>query len=118
MGQAPDRSWTLHHSNIPDGWYAPANILGFRFGTNDYSMIPYWFVLLLAAVVGTVPWIRFIFSLRTMLIAVTAIAALLGLARLATFTSERLWLSCYVAVAALTIWGMTLFVRVLERRKE
>jgi hypothetical protein len=83
----PNRSWTLAQLNISDDWHVPANILCFRFGAPNSSMIPYWFVLLLAAIVGTVPWIRWSFSLRTMLIAVTVIAALLGLGRLATISN-------------------------------
>ena len=66
-------------------WRFPPNFLGFRFN-DTFSMVPYWFALLLAAAIGTVPWIRWSFSLRTMLIAVIVIAALLAFARLATFT--------------------------------
>jgi len=50
-------------------------------------MIPYWFVLFRTAGIGIVPWMHWSFTLRTMLIAVTAIAVLLGLARLATFSN-------------------------------
>ena len=67
-------------------WPFPPNILGFRFN-DSFSMVPYWFVLLLAAAFGVAPWIRWQFSLRTMLIAVTVIAALFGLVRLATFSN-------------------------------
>ena len=55
--------------------------LGFRFvrfdpngakhtyGPKDFSRIPYWPFMFLAAAVGTVLWIRWSFSLRTMMIA-------------------------------------------------
>jgi hypothetical protein len=29
---------------------------------------------------------------------------------------DRLWVPCYVAAAVLTIWGISLFVRFLDRR--
>jgi hypothetical protein len=80
--------WT-HSASDKNTFVYGATILGFRlsFGENNCSKIPYWFVLLVTAGIGSVPWIRWSFSLRTMLIAVTLIAALLGLARLATFSN-------------------------------
>jgi hypothetical protein len=80
--------WRYARLLIPDDYHIRANILGFRFGgTPNVSMIPYWFVLFLTAGIGIVPWMHWSFSLRTMLIAVTATAVLLGLARLATFSN-------------------------------
>jgi len=97
----PPFVWKLYHGkrSLDDTKVAP-NVLGFRFvrsnpnrgnvpyNENDFDRIPYWFFLLLAAAIGAVPWIRirWSFSLRTMLIAVTLIVALIGFARLATFT--------------------------------
>jgi hypothetical protein len=81
--------WSWDHRVFPAGVVPiPANVLGFRFGLGDaiLFMIPCWFVVLVAAGIGIVPWIRWSFSLRTMLIVVTIIAAMLGLARLATFS--------------------------------
>jgi hypothetical protein len=81
--------------DVPLSWHhyvelrlIPANILGFHFsfGANDFLMIPYWFVLFITVGMAILPWMRWSFGLRTMLIAVTVIAALLGLARLATFS--------------------------------
>jgi uncharacterized membrane protein YbaN (DUF454 family) len=40
---------------------------------------PYWFALLMSATLAAVPWFRWRFSLRTLLVAMTLIAALLGL---------------------------------------
>ena len=45
----------------------------------DTIMMPYWFLVLLSAVFAAAPWIRHQFSLRTLLIATTLIAVLLGL---------------------------------------
>ena len=76
-------------ASLRDDWrIKEANILGFRFyGVPNVSMIPYWFILFLTAGIGIVPWMHWSFSLRTILIAVTGIAVLLGLARLATFSN-------------------------------
>lgn len=40
--------------------------------------VPYWSLILLAALIGSIPWISFRFSLRTLLIAVTLVAVGLG----------------------------------------
>ncbi len=45
-----------------------------------FAYIPHWFVIILAATSGIVPWLRWHFSLRTLLIATTLIALVLGLA--------------------------------------
>ena len=83
-----NRPWKYAPRYLSDDWRVPANILGFRFGgTPNVSMVPYWFVLFLTAGLGIVPWMRWKFSLRTMLITVTATATLLGLARLATISN-------------------------------
>jgi hypothetical protein len=41
--------------------------------------VPYWAPILLAAVFGGAPWLRWRFSLRTLLIATTLVAVVLGL---------------------------------------
>jgi hypothetical protein len=41
--------------------------------------LPYWFPVLVAGTVAIVPWLRWRFSLRTLLIATTLVAVLLGL---------------------------------------
>jgi hypothetical protein len=40
--------------------------------------VPHWFFLLLATVLAAAPWIPWRFSFRTMLVAMTVVAALLG----------------------------------------
>jgi hypothetical protein len=49
----------------------------------DIAVLPYWFLVSLSAIFAVGPWIRqlrWCFSLRTLLIATTLIAVLLGLA--------------------------------------
>jgi hypothetical protein len=41
--------------------------------------IPYWPIALTSAILATLPWLRWQFSLRTLLIAMTILAAVLGL---------------------------------------
>jgi hypothetical protein len=42
-------------------------------------IIPYWFAVTVPAVLATVSWLQFRFSLRTLLIAATLVAVVLGL---------------------------------------
>jgi hypothetical protein len=42
------------------------------------SFIPYWFLVSAFATVATLPWIRWRFRLRTLLIAMTLVAVMLG----------------------------------------
>jgi hypothetical protein len=56
--------------------------LGFAWGsvTNcSYALVPYWFPLAVLATLGVLPWLPWRFSLRTLLIAMTVVAAILGL---------------------------------------
>ena len=58
-------------------------VLGFgvlKGQTSLYSQMPHWFLVSLTAFAGIAPWIRWSkrFSLRTLLIGMTIIAALLG----------------------------------------
>ncbi len=54
---------------------------GIQFGTIHMGFTtPHWFQTLLFAALGVVPWIRWRFTLRTMLIATTLVAVVLGLA--------------------------------------
>jgi hypothetical protein len=72
------------HDNYPpsaqkDYW---PKLLGFCYAeTPSYSqiLIPYWFITLLSIVVGTVPWLRWRFTLRTVLLAITVVGVVLGL---------------------------------------
>jgi hypothetical protein len=62
-----------------------AGILGFGVSTKELSSdirVPCWFPVLLASMTGITPWIRWSrgFSLRTLLIVTTLVAAVLALA--------------------------------------
>jgi hypothetical protein len=41
-------------------------------------IIPVWFAVLLFAGIGAIPWVRYRFSLRTLLVAMTLVAVVLG----------------------------------------
>lgn len=64
-------------------------ILGFgmMFAANSWVLtLPHWFLVFLFAAVATTPWLRWRFSLRTLLIATALVAVLLGLLVYATRT--------------------------------
>jgi hypothetical protein len=54
-------------------------VLGFRWYSWRAFYVPYWFPIMLFAVLATVPWLPWQFSLRTLLIAMTLVAMMLGL---------------------------------------
>jgi hypothetical protein len=64
----PNRNWWLGHSDI-EPWY--------RFAPES-TILPVWSLLLLLTMLAPLPWIRWRFSLRTLLIGVTVAAVLLG----------------------------------------
>jgi hypothetical protein len=43
-------------------------------------ILPFWFLILASMSLGTAPWLRWRYSLRTLLIAITLVAVVLGLA--------------------------------------
>jgi hypothetical protein len=60
----------------------PDNAFGFeakRFGSGFSITTPYWFWTTFVAAVGAVPWLRWRFSLRTLIITTTFVAGVLGL---------------------------------------
>ena len=69
-------------------WISPGSlnlkggVLGFRFDTNHYNwtaILPYWFLVSLCLAISAVPWVRWKFSLRALLlVATTLIAVVLG----------------------------------------
>jgi hypothetical protein len=50
-----------------------------RIPTSWAILVPHWMLVLLVGGIGTIPWLRFQFSLRTLLIATTLVAVVLGL---------------------------------------
>jgi hypothetical protein len=75
-------SWEPSAPYRPE-WAGQINRYGFRY--NMYSngswnvWGPLWLVSAVAASIAAVPWVRFRFGLRTLLIATTLVAAVLGL---------------------------------------
>jgi hypothetical protein len=60
----------------------PLSIIGFRWLFTPRLIIvvvPHWFILLITAACAAIPWIKLQFGLRTLLIAMTLVAAFLGL---------------------------------------
>jgi hypothetical protein len=71
-------------SRIPAGTFAKGTWGGFNFSIHPSGLIfavPFWFLALIAIVFAIGPWIRTVrrFSLRTLLIATTLVAVVLGL---------------------------------------
>jgi hypothetical protein len=72
---------------INSGWSYGADpeqpeIINYYHGRNErwINRQPIWLVSVFAAAVGVVPWLRWRFSLRTLLIATTVVAVAIGLA--------------------------------------
>jgi hypothetical protein len=85
------RNWTLRTwpsgqaLRFRDSNPQPRICMGFgvyKNASDFWVMIPYWFLVVAIATLGTAPWIRKLrwrFSLRTLLIATTLIGVVLGL---------------------------------------
>jgi hypothetical protein len=89
--------WFWHRGHVPeavavegfstalsDSSTPPARIFHFsqsEYGGINHALIaaPYWFLLILPATVAFLPWIRWRFTLPTLLIATTLVALVLGL---------------------------------------
>ena len=75
-----ERKWTWSASKLQSKW----NVLGlYKLASPSlYSQLrvvfPYWFLMVLSGVASVAPWIRWRFSLRTLLIATTLVAVGLG----------------------------------------
>jgi hypothetical protein len=85
--QAISTSWEIK-SRVADHFWRPISIShprlaalgvswGFKQGTY-YLFLPHWLLVLFTASLAVAPWIKWRFSLRTLLIATTLVAALLG----------------------------------------
>jgi hypothetical protein len=83
------RSWVTDEMDwLPGtGFVRPATVLGFALITierHTWLFMPYWFHTMLFVAFGAGPWIRRQFSLRTLLIATTLVAVVLGIIVAAT----------------------------------
>ena len=66
----------------PGSWNFSGEVLGFRWESGNghwHLTVPDWAALLLTVALAAAPWIKWRFSLRTLLIATTLVAVLLGL---------------------------------------
>jgi hypothetical protein len=83
---SPAPQWMISFPETLEGaTSADYSIFGFSNSQSPSSLlgrtrVPYWFFVFLSVVAATTPWIRFRFTLRTLLIAITAVAVVLGLA--------------------------------------
>jgi hypothetical protein len=84
---APTKWFVAHRPSIEGSGpnFFDNDILGFYFKRKPSELrldVPFWLVILTSATMGTTPWWRASrrFSLRTLLIAITLIAVVLGLA--------------------------------------
>jgi hypothetical protein len=57
----------------------PSRVWGYSAFTTTAWCLPFWHLILFVASVATLPWLRWRFSLRTLLIGMTMVAAALGL---------------------------------------
>jgi hypothetical protein len=88
IDESPSKTWAV--ISIPADEYIasfdrnigePPPVLAIQFGVinNDSIVVPCWFGLLFTTTLWALPWLPFRFSLRTMLIATTLVAVVLGL---------------------------------------
>jgi hypothetical protein len=77
-------SWAGYTSEVFDVWPFGKVIRGFV--DRNWSLggqIPFWFAVLVSGALGSAPWLRWRFSLRTLLIGMTLVAVGLGIIVLA-----------------------------------
>jgi hypothetical protein len=67
------RSFATRADQITSRWSLQLN------DKHSYLTVPHWAVIAFVAAVGAAPWLRWRFSLRTLLIATTLVAVVLGL---------------------------------------
>jgi hypothetical protein len=69
--------WLYRKYELRTGYAEPP--FSFIWNASEWRIaVPHWFVLCILAALATSPWIRWRFSLRTLLIATTLVAVLLG----------------------------------------
>jgi hypothetical protein len=90
FSEADAGEWLAHSLNIDEIYgddhpEVTSPIWAFDIGQGFLSIaVPHWSLFVVVVAVGTLPWIRWRFSLRTLLIATTLVAVALGLAAYAT----------------------------------
>jgi hypothetical protein len=83
---APDPHWKVWSRSIED-WLGHEPVVNEQFDFPPHQglrvgggvlWVPHWFPFVITATVAAAPWIRWRFSLRTLLIAMTLVAVVLG----------------------------------------
>src|SRR5215213_3399771 len=86
--QISSETWTTSKQPTDDSWrimeeggllYDSRILGGVAAYKSGFLVVTYWFLISAAICVGIAPWLRWRFSLRTLLIATTLVAVVLGL---------------------------------------
>jgi hypothetical protein len=74
-------SMTADRYHVVVGTHPPrsSRVWGYSHFATNALFLPFWFLVLLASTLVTVPWLRWRFTLRILLIATTLVAVVLGL---------------------------------------
>ena len=80
-GFAVGTAWKMNSRRLgSDTWFSMIPKFEYKLtGNQSLLVVPYWPAILLSATLATLPWFPSRFSLRTMLIATTLVAVVLGL---------------------------------------
>jgi hypothetical protein len=73
----PRRAWTSRPRKSDEYIYAP--YVGELRLSSIFVQLPLWSIVALAALIGSIPWLRWRFSVRTLLIVTAVVAVGLGL---------------------------------------
>jgi hypothetical protein len=74
-------AWTWRTAQVPENWSAPDSPFPVcELSFDEFTIrCRHWFPVLVCSIIAAAPWVPRSFSLRTMLIATTLLAVLLGL---------------------------------------
>jgi hypothetical protein len=79
--------WSTYDENVQERLQSEkphSSFLGFWWARSSrgqhFPVIPYWFVVGVFAALATAPWLRWRYGLRTLLLVMTVVAAICGLA--------------------------------------
>jgi hypothetical protein len=72
--------WTASElDELPEDFGSGPTLYYHSNSANTWAGVPHWFAVIVAGTLGGLPWIRWRFSLRTLLITTTLMAVVLGL---------------------------------------
>jgi hypothetical protein len=76
----PADEWVRSQIDIDIGYKTALGFVQYAKGSSVFRIrVPYWPLVSLSAVFAAIPWLRWRYSLRTLLIATTLVAILMGL---------------------------------------